>query len=117
MSSKKAPASSSKNNLGGGKTMAQGKVSHKKMAPLPSSSESSEDEDESEDEEYEKIEEEEEGRKSSRSVGSTSDSDSSSQDSLQFDDGLDEDLLRDEEDKKKLSLMNEMEREAEMYDR
>lgn len=92
----------------------QRKTGHKKVAPLPSSSESSEDEDEDEDADDEK---EDEGLRSSGSGGSTSDSDSSSQDSLKFDDGLDEHLYGDEEDHKKLSLMNETEREAEMYNR
>lgn len=113
-STKKAVTSSAKNGRGGSKGMVQRKVGHKKMAQLPSSSESSDDEDEDEDGEDEK---EDEGMKSSGSGASTSDSDSSSQDSLKFDDGLDEDLLRDDEDQNKLSLMNEKEREAEMYSR
>ena len=107
-STKKAVTSSSKNGRGGCKVMVQRKVGHKKMTQLPSSSESSEeDEDEKDEDEM----------KSSGSGATTSDSDSSSQDSLKFDDGLNEDLLRDDEDQNKLSLMNETKREAEMYNR
>ena len=51
------------------------------------------------------------------SSGSSSDSDSSSSESLRFDDGLDDELVGDEEDRKKLSLMTDVEREQEMYNR
>ena len=54
---------------------------------------------------------------SSSSSGSSSDSDSSSSESLRFDDGLDDELVGDEEDRKKLSLMTDVEREQEMYNR
>lgn len=91
---------------GGGKMIVQRKSTSKKL-PLPSSSDSSEDDEEDEDDEPQKL-------GSSSSEGSSSDSDSSSE---QFDDGLDENLLGDEEDQKKLSLMNETEREVEMYKR
>lgn len=54
----------------------------------------------------------------------TSDSDvssfggeSSSDESLKFDDGLDENLIGDEEDRKRLDQMTEAEREQEMYNR
>lgn len=92
----------------GGKTMVQRKTAPKK--PPPSSSDSSDDAD-SEDDEMEG-----EGPKedSSSSDGSSSDSDSSLE---QFDDGLDEDLVGDEEDQKKLNLMNEAEREQEVFKR
>lgn len=92
----------------GGKTMVQRKSAPKK--PLPSSSDSSDGGD-SGDEEGEG-----EGPKaeSSSSERSSSDSDSSSE---QFDDGLDDDLLGDEEDQKRLNLMNETEREFEVFKR
>lgn len=47
----------------------------------------------------------------------SSDSESSSGESLQFDDGLDEELIGDEEDRKKLNQMTEAEREKEMFNR
>lgn len=106
---KMATGSTKKGHSGGGKIMVQRKSAPKKS--LPSSSGSSEDED-SEDND----EEEEESRAlfGSSSEGSSSDSDTSSE---QFDDGLDADLLGDEEDQKKLNEMNETERESEMYKR
>lgn len=48
---------------------------------------------------------------------SSSDSDSSSEESLQFDDGLDDDLIGDDEDRTKLDLMTEAEREKETFNR
>lgn len=51
----------------------------------------------------------------SSSGSSSSESDSSSDESIQFDDGMDENLVGDEEDRKKLSSMTEAEREQEMY--
>lgn len=54
---------------------------------------------------------------SSSSSSSSSDSDSSSDESLKFDDGLDDELVGDEEDRKKLAQMTEAEREQEMYNR
>ena len=53
----------------------------------------------------------------SSSGSSSSDSDSSSDESIQFDDGLDDKLEGDEEDRMKLADMNEAEREQEMYQR
>ena len=53
----------------------------------------------------------------SSSGSSSSESDSSSDESIQFDDGMDEHLVGDEEDRKKLSNMTEAEREQEMYNR
>ena len=54
---------------------------------------------------------------SSESSGSSSSEsdDSSSDESLQFDDGLDEHLVGGEEDSNKLSNMIDVEREQEMY--
>ena len=98
-----------KKGQSGGKSMVHRKVSAKKVPP-PVSSDSSEDDEDEEDVDQRKME-------SSSSEGSSSDSDSSSEESLKFDDGLDEQLQGDEEDQKKLSLMNEKEREAEMYNR
>ena len=96
-----------KKGRSGGKVMAQ----RKSKKPLPSISDSSDDEDSDDNDE--------DGKAggigdSSSSEGSSSDSGSSSE---QFDDGLDEDLFGDEEDQKKLNLMNETERETEMYKR
>ncbi len=54
---------------------------------------------------------------SSSSSSSSSDSDSSSDESLKFDDGLDFNLVGDQEDREKLALMTEAEREQEMYNR
>ena len=55
---------------------------------------------------------------SESSESSSSDSDSSSDDeSLQFDDGLDEHLVGNEEDRSILSNMTDVEREQEMYQR
>ncbi len=48
---------------------------------------------------------------------SSSDSDSSSADSLQFDDGLDDELIGDEDDRSKLDQMTEAEREQEVFKR
>ena len=57
------------------------------------------------------------GGGSSESTGdsSSSDSDSSSDESVLFDDGLDEHLVGGEEDRAKLSNMTDIEREQEMY--
>ena len=51
----------------------------------------------------------------SSSETSSSESDSSSDESILFDDGLDEKLVGDEEDRRKLADMMESEREQEMY--
>ena len=48
---------------------------------------------------------------------SSSDSESSSEKSVQFDDGLDDELIGDEEDRRKLDQMTEAEREKEVYSR
>ena len=53
---------------------------------------------------------------SSGSSSSGSESSSSSE-SLKFDDGLDDELVGDEEDRVKLAQMTEAEREQEMYNR
>ena len=107
---KKMATSGPKKGQSRGKTMVQRKTLTKE--PLPSSSDSSDDEDSEDNDEDEG--EESKGAGDSSSEGSSSDSDSSSE---QFDDGLDEDLLGDEEDQKKLNEMTETEREAEMYKR
>jgi len=48
---------------------------------------------------------------------SESDKDASDGDLEVFDDGLDENLIGDEEDKKRLEQMNEKEREQEIFNR
>ncbi len=48
---------------------------------------------------------------------SSSDSESSSDESLQFDDGFDNDMIGDEEDRRKLDQMTEAEREQEVFKR
>ena len=53
---------------------------------------------------------------SANSSGSESDSSSSSE-SLKFDDGWDDHLVGDEEDRKRLEQMTEAEREQEMFNR
>ena len=57
------------------------------------------------------------GGVSSESSGSSSSEsdDSSSDESVQFDDGLDEDLVGGDEDRHKLTNMIDVEREQEMY--
>ena len=56
-------------------------------------------------------------QKTSESDGSSLGAESSSDESLKFDDGLDENLIGDEEDRKRLDQMTEAEREQEMYNR
>ena len=99
---KTASGAAKKGRGGGGKMMVQRKSIGKKM-PQPSSSESSDDEDG-------------EAQKSADS-SSSDESSSYTHSPSPFSDGLDDDLMGDEDDQKKLSLMNEMEREAEMYKR
>ena len=53
----------------------------------------------------------------SSSSSCESGSESSSSGSLQFDDGLDDELVGNEEDRKRLQEMTEAEREQEMYNR
>ena len=53
-------------------------------------------------------------------LGEVSDSDRDASDTAQlevFDDGLDENLIGDEDDKKRLEQMTEKEREQELFDR
>lgn len=58
------------------------------------------------------------GTSSSSANSSSSESDSSSSsESLKFDDGWDDDLIGDEEDRKRLEQMTEAEREQEMFNR
>ena len=58
------------------------------------------------------------GASSSSANSSSSESDSSSSsESLKFDDGWDDDLIGDEEDRKRLEQMTEAEREQEMFNR
>ena len=58
------------------------------------------------------------GASSSSAESSSSDSESSSSsESLKFDDGWDEHLVGDEEDRKRLDQMTEAEREREMFNR
>lgn len=58
------------------------------------------------------------GASSSSANSSSSESESSSSsESLKFDDGLDDDLIGDEEDRKRLEQMTEAEREQEMFNR
>ena len=51
------------------------------------------------------------------SHSSSSDADSSSDESLKFDDGLDDKFFGDEEDRRRLGEMTEAEREQEMFKR
>jgi RNA polymerase-associated protein RTF1 len=58
------------------------------------------------------------GASSSSANSSSSESESSSSsESLKFDDGWDDDLIGDEEDRKRLEQMTEAEREQEMFNR
>jgi len=85
---------------------------------------SDEDEDEDEDTEDEEDEEEDEiprtrKRKSSKAKAKESESESESVEFnlADYDDGYDDDLMGDAEDRKRLMAMNELDREMELYDR
>lgn len=80
-----------------------------KKLPQPSSSESSEEDDDEEDGE---------GQRSTDSSSSSGSGSSFYERSPSpFSDGLDDQLMGDEEDQKKLGLMNERDREIEMFKR
>lgn len=93
------------------------KKTKKRSSPPPKKAEASSSEDEGENSEGGNNSEPEEGEVNESGSGNESDSDAGSDKSEEFNDGYDENLMGDDEDRRRLEQMTEKEREQELFNR